>query len=75
MTREMKVTFKQVARNFVDTHCQTRDDNSSWQSQGVIPQLGTMEEIRNQWIANQQKWGWTMYDIEEENTITFWKEM
>lgn len=75
MIRESKVTFKQVGRDFVDVHCQTRDDNGPWQAQGVIPLMGTVEQAMADWIANQERWGWTPYDIEEQDTVTFWKEL
>lgn len=74
MIRESRMTIKQVTANSCDIYCETRDDNSAWMKQGIIPVLGTMEEVKAQRIANQEKWGWTLYDIEEENVLTFWKE-
>ena len=74
MIRESKMTIKQVGKNSCDIYCQTRDDNGPWENQGVIPVMGTVEEVIAKRIANQEKWGWTLYDITEENTLTFWKE-
>ena len=74
MIRESKMTLKQVGTNSVDIYCETRDDNGPWEKQGVIPVMGTVEEVRAKRIANQEKWGWTLYDIEQENVLTFWKE-
>lgn len=74
MTREYKMVIKQVGINAYDIHCATREDNGAWKNQGIIPVIGTIEEIKTQRIANQEKWGWTLYDIETENTLIFWKE-
>lgn len=74
MIRESKMTLKQVGTNSVDIYCETRDDNGPWEKQGVIPVMGTVEEVRAKRIANQEKWGWTLYDIEQDNVLTFWKE-
>lgn len=74
MIRESKMTLKQVGPNSVDIYCETRDDYGPWEKQGVIPVMGTVEEVRAKRIANQEKWGWTLYDIEEDNVLTFWKE-
>ena len=74
MIRESKMTLKQVGPNSVDIYCQTRDDNGPWEKQGVIPVMGTVERVRAERIANQERWGWTLYDIEEDNVLTFWKE-
>lgn len=73
MIRESKMTFKQVGAQSVDIYCQTRDDNGPWQEQGIIPIRGTVEKIMTQQIANQERWGWTPYDIEDADTVTFWK--
>lgn len=74
MIRESKMTFKQVGTQSVDIYCQTRDDNGPWQDQGIIPIRGTVEEVMAERIANQERWGWTLYDIEDADTLTFWKE-
>ncbi len=74
MIRESKMTIKQVSPKSCDIHCQSRDNNGPWQKQGVIPSFGTLEEVRTEWIANQEKWGWTLYDVEDDDTLTFWKE-
>ena len=74
MIRENKMTIKQVGANSCDIYCETRDNYGMWEKQGVIPVLGTMEQVRAKYIANQEKWGWTLYDIEQENILTFWKE-
>jgi len=74
MIRESKMTFKQVGAQSVDIYCQTRDDNGPWQKQGIIPIRGTVEEVMAQQMANQERWGWTPYDIEDGDTLTFWKE-
>lgn len=74
MIRESRVTFKQVGENRVNIQALTRDDNDGWEKQGIIPMMGTVETVKAQWIANQEKWGWTLYDIEDGDTLTFWKE-
>lgn len=74
MIRESKMTFKQVGTQSVDIYCQTRDDNGPWQDQGIVPIRGTVEEVMAERIANQERWGWTLYDIEDADTLTFWKE-
>ena len=74
MIRESKMTLKQVGTNSVDIYCETRDDNGPWETQGVIPVMGTVEEVRAKRIANQERWGWTLYDIEQGDVLTFWKE-
>lgn len=74
MIRESKMTLKQVGPNSVDIYCQTRDDNGPWLDQGVTPVMGTVAEVITKRIANQEKWGWTLYDIEQGDTLTFWKE-
>lgn len=74
MIRESKMTIKAVGANSCDIYCETRDDNGSWEKQGVIPVMGTLEEVRAERIANQERWGWILYDIEQDNVLTFWKE-
>lgn len=74
MIRESKMTIKQVNARSCDIHCQTRDDNGAWIFQGVIPVLGTPELVRAERIAAQERWGWTLYDIEDTDTLIFWKE-
>lgn len=74
MIRESKMTIKQVGPNSCDIYCETRDDNGPWQKQGVIPVMGTPAEVIPARIANQEKWGWTLYDVEQADTLTFWKE-
>ena len=74
MIREYKMTIKPVNANSCDIYCATRDDNDPWVEQGVIPTMGTMEQVIAQRIANQEKWGWTLYDVEQDNTLIFWKE-
>lgn len=75
MTREFKMVIKQVGTNFCYVSCESRDDNSDWNAQGVIPMFGTVEEVKAQQIANQMEYGWTLYDMEEKNTLVFWKEL
>ena len=74
MTRELKMTIKQVGSDACDILCQIRDNNDPWQIQGVIPVFGTLEQVRAERIANQIRWGWIPYDAEEGDTVTFWKE-
>lgn len=74
MIRESKMTIKAVGANSCDIYCETRDDNGPWEKQGVIPVMGILEEVRAERIANQERWGWTLYDIEQDNVLTFWKE-
>ena len=75
MIRESKMTIKQVSADSCDILCETRDDNGAWKLQGVIPVLGTLEQVRAERIANQERWGWTLDDIEDNNILTFWKEL
>ena len=74
MIRESKMTIKAVGANSCDIHCETRDDNGPWVKQGVIPVMGTVKQVMAERVANQTHWGWTLYDIEEDNVLTFWKE-
>ena len=75
MIRESKMTIKQVASNLCYITCETRDGNAKWRKQGVIPVLGTLDQVRAERVANQTKWGWTLYDIEDAETLIFWKEV
>ena len=75
MIRESKMTIKQVSADSCDILCETRDDNGAWKLQCVIPVLGTLEQVRAERIANQERWGWTLDDIEDNNILTFWKEL
>lgn len=74
MIREYKMTIKQVSANSCDIYCETRDNYGAWKNQGIIPTMGALKEVRTKYITNQEKWGWTLYDIEQENVLTFWKE-
>ena len=74
MIRESKMTIKAVGANSCDILCETRDNYGAWERQGVIPTFGTLEQVKAERIANQERWGWTLLDIEEDNVLTFWKE-
>ncbi len=74
MIRETKMTFKATSATTCDIYYETRDDNGAWEKQGVSPRLGTLEQVRQDSYRNQIHWGWTPYDPEDANTLTFWKE-
>ena len=74
MIREYKMTIKPVNANSCDIYCETRDNYGSWEEQGVIPTMGTLEQVRAERIANQEKWGWTLCDVEQGDILIFWKE-
>ena len=74
MMREVKMVFKMVGPNSCRILCETRDNGGRWCKQGTIPQAGTLEEVMALEISCHERFGWTMYDITEENTLTFWKE-
>ena len=63
MIRESKMTIKAVGANSCDIYCETRDDNGPWVKQGVIPVMGTVEQVMAERIANQTHWGWIPYDV------------
>lgn len=74
MIRESKMTVKQVRTNVCDILCETRDNYGAWEFQAVIPMFGTIEQVKAERIANQERWGWTLYDVEGDNVLIFWKE-
>ena len=74
MIRESKMTIKAVGANSCDIYCETRDDNGPWEKQGVIPVMGTVEQVMAERFANQTHWGWIPFDVEDGNVLTFWKE-
>ena len=74
MIRESMMTIKPVSADRCDIYCQTRDDNGPWGNKCVLPVFGTLEQVRTERIANQERWGWTLYDIEQGDVLTFWKE-
>lgn len=74
MIREVKMTIKPVGANFFHVYHETRDNYGAWGNKCLIPVSGTLEEIKAERIATQEKFGWTLYDIEENNVLTFWKE-
>lgn len=75
MTREYKMTIAQTTPTMCHIRFQTRDDNGPWSKVGIIPVLGTVDQIRTERIANQIEWGWTLYDPEDLETLIFWKEI
>ena len=76
MIREIRFTVKKYSENSCNVYTATRDDYSKhWTEQGIIPRHGTATEVMNGIIKNQTRWNWTLYDITEENTLTFWKEL
>lgn len=74
MIREIKMTIKQVRSDSCDVESAVRDEYGAWESNGIIPMHGAFEEVKARLIANQEKWGWILSDIEEECVLTFWKE-
>lgn len=74
MIRESKWTVKKYSENSCNAHVKTRDNGGRWTEQGIIPMHGTVEEVLNDIIKNQTHWRWTLYDITEKDTLTFWKE-
>lgn len=74
MVRESKMIFKARKADAVNIECFVRDDNEPWRRQGVIPRLGTMAEVIKSEVETLERFGWTLYDIEDGNTLTCWKE-
>ena len=73
MTRESKMTIKQINTNTCDIYCESRDNGGEWIAQGVIPVRGTMAEVAEKRIANQLRWGWTFIGA-KGTVLTFRKE-
>lgn len=74
MIRESKMTVKQAHPNYCDVYCESRDDNGPWEKQGITSIFGTVEMVVAERIAAQERWGWTLREVEDSNTLTFWKE-
>ena len=68
------MVFKARKADAVSIECFVRDDNEPWRRQGIIPRLGTVAENIAAEIENLERFGWTLYDIENGDTLTAWKE-
>ena len=75
MIRETRMTYIQKTAEFIDILCEVRDNDGEWVNQGIIPTMGKVKEVMEQRIAFQENMGWTLYDREQDNVLTFWKEL
>lgn len=69
MTREMKMVFKMVGKDFCDILCETRDNNEEWKKQGIIPTCGTIKECMWNQIETHTRFGWTLSSTNDDTLI------
>lgn len=75
MIIEVKATVTEYMPNHCNIEYQRRDNYGTWEPNGVSGMYGTKDKVVKTKIEGMTRWGWTLYDMENDNTMTFWKEL
>lgn len=74
MIREIKKTFVETSADF-RIYLDDSDFYAPFPKTDIDGTPRKMADLIGREIENLQKWGWTLYDIEEANVIRAWKEI